>query len=812
MKLLVAILLFFILPLSVCSQTARLDWAKQYSGNSFDGGQAITLDAQGNVYATGYFSTTTDFDPGPGVYNLTAKGAEDIFITKTSPAGELIWAKVIGDFRYQAGYAITLDNAGNVIVTGIFFGTVDFDPGPGEMPLVSAGNEDVFILKLKNNGDFIWAKKIGGPTNQYSNGVITDIGGSIYFNGYYDGTCNFDTENGIFNLTAAGATDIYVCKLTANGSLIWAKSIGGISSESAYGIGLDNEYNVYSTGFFFGNADFDPGTAIFPLEATGFGDGFLVKLNANGNFINAARLGGTNQVRCTNLKVDASSGFVYATGYFDGNADFDPGNGVSSLAATIGEEDGFVAKYDKDFNLIWAKQFSGPSFQRVLAVDTDAGGNVYTTGYFDVTTDFDPGAGSYVLTAGSISDAFICKLNQAGNFLWAAALKGAFFEGGYAIKYSQAGEVYILGTFNDATDFDPSAENFIMTAAGESEVFLAKYKQCSSVAIEQNLTITSCTNYTLNNKVYNQSGLYEQEILSTTGCDSVIIKLQLTITRIVNSVNKSICAGATWYAGGKWQTQSGVYTDTIKTTTGCDSIVITNLTVNASPKPDIGVNRNLCTGQVTILNPGKFNSYLWQDGSTLETYTVTTPGLYKVTVRDANNCAATVAVQFKGIVAIPANFLPPVATICNDNSASTNISGYKNYLWNDGNTQPIREFDKAGTYILSVTDFDNCIGKDTIVITAASCINTAIPNSFTPNGDGLNDIFQPVINTRFSNYILQIFNRGGKKIFESTTSNIGWNGTYKQQAMSAGAYVYHLKFNTQAGKTQNYTGSIILIR
>ena len=112
-------------------------------GNSFDVCQAVTTDADGNIYTTGYFSTTVDFDPGPGVFNLTSVNAEDIFLTKYDSTGKLVWAKSMGDFRYQAGYAITLDSAKNIFITGIFFGSLDFDPGPGVTTLSSVGNEEI---------------------------------------------------------------------------------------------------------------------------------------------------------------------------------------------------------------------------------------------------------------------------------------------------------------------------------------------------------------------------------------------------------------------------------------------------------------------------------------------------------------------------------------------------------------------------------------------------------------------------------------------------------------------------------------------
>lgn len=789
----ILLLLFFSSGNAFC-QTAKLQWAKQYSGSSFDGGQAITLDAEGNIYATGYFSATVDFDAGPGVYNLTSVAAEDIFITKSDALGNLIWAKAIGDFRYQAGYAIALDAIGNIYVTGIFFGTVDFDPGLGETKLVSAGNEDVFILKLANNGNFLWAKKFGGPTNDYSNAIILDNSGNIYLNGYFDGITNFNTDNGIFNLTSNGATDVYVCKLSNNGSLIWVKNMGGTLSDAAYGIGLDGLNNVYATGFFFGTSDFDPGTALFNLQATGFGDGFIVKLSATGNFITAARLGGNNEVRCTNLKVDAIGNYLCITGYFDGDADFDPGNGITTLSTTKGEEDAFVAKYDLNLNLIWAKQFSGPSFQRPYAIDTDETGNVYTTGYFDASADFDPGPGNYTIVAAAIPDAFVSKLNAAGNFVWAVKACGPDFEGGNSIKVSKTGFVHVLGTFNAITDFDPGTEEYKLTASGQSEVFMLKLRQCANTPVINTMNVTTCTAFTLNNKRYDSTGVYSQSIINSTGCDSILINLQLTINRIINPVTIQICQGSTWFAGGKLQTQSGVYFDTLTTAAGCDSVIITKLTINENPKPDMGKDRNLCAGQSLILKPGIFKTYIWQDNSTQAFYNVTKPGIYKVTVIDANKCKATAAVNIKKWVIPPANFLPGDKTLCTGNILKLNIASYKDYLWNDSSFLATKDIRKSGIYSLSVTDFNNCTGTDTIVIKEVSCIVTGIPNAFTPNNDGLNDVFRPIINKVIIQYRMQVFNRTGKKIFQTTDNTKGWDGTYKLQALDAGVYVYLMEF------------------
>ena len=410
-------------------------------GSSFDVCQAIALDDGGNVYATGYFSATVDFDAGPGVYNLTSVAAEDIFISKTTPDGKLVWAKSIGDFRYQAGYAITLDAAKNIYITGIFFGTVDFDPGPGITNLSSAGNVDIFICKLDNNGNFLWAKKIGGISNDYCNAIVLDKSNNIYLNGYFDNTTDFDPGHGVFNLTSRGQTDIYVCKLTNAGNLIWAKQIGGPGSEAAYSIGLDDQDNVYSTGFFFGTTDFNPGPATASFAATGFGDGFIVKLTADGNYVKAITMGGNEKVRCTNLKID-NAGSIYVTGYFDGDANYNPGSGNVILSSAPGDDDIFIAKYTLNQELVWVKQIAGTSFQKAFFLDVDAAGNIYTTGHFNGTADFDPGPSSFNLTAFGDPSIFVLKLNAAGNFIWAAQCGGLFFSTGYCIKADPQNNIY----------------------------------------------------------------------------------------------------------------------------------------------------------------------------------------------------------------------------------------------------------------------------------------------------------------------------------------------------------------------------------
>ncbi len=144
-------------------------WAKSFSGNGNEYGFSICSDASGNVYTTGHFDGTVDFDPGPGVVNLTSTGAADVFITKLNSAGNLVWVKSFGGVpaNNDVGSSITTDASGNVYTTGYFYGTVDFDPGASTFTLTSVAY-DIFISKLDASGNFIWAKQMGGSDAESS--------------------------------------------------------------------------------------------------------------------------------------------------------------------------------------------------------------------------------------------------------------------------------------------------------------------------------------------------------------------------------------------------------------------------------------------------------------------------------------------------------------------------------------------------------------------------------------------------------------------------------------------------------------------
>jgi len=487
--------LFFSFCIKTNAQSPSYQWVKAIGGTSYDIGNAIAVDQEtGNVYTTGVFSGTVDFDPGAGIFNLTSAGDHDIFILKSNTNGHFVWAKSVGGLINDAGFSIAVDASGDIYVTGQFNRTVDFDPGEEVFTLTSAGLVDIFILKLDSSGNFIWAKAIGGEGYDVGKALAVDPSGSeaIYIKGEFSGTVDFDPGSDTFNLTASRSSNgIFISKLDSFGNFVWAESIGEVpnvgSERMALYCGFGKSIivnalgDVYTTGWFQGTVDFDPGSGIYNLTATGINDIFILKLDAAGKFLWALSMQGSPKGVGykdvgQSLALD-DSGNICITGTFQGTVDFDPGYGIhplTSLGNTFG--DIFISKLNSAGHFIWAKSFGGAGNEsgNSIAVDKESG-DIYTIGNYTGTVDFNPGKGIFNLRSAGDLDAYISKLDSSGNFVWAKSIGGVNADYGYSIALNSEGNIHVVGGFTGPSiSFGLTTLPNAVSTRNHLDIFIAK--------------------------------------------------------------------------------------------------------------------------------------------------------------------------------------------------------------------------------------------------------------------------------------------------------------------------------------------------
>lgn len=451
-----SLLFLLFITLNDCAIAQNFQWAKGISGapTNYNGDRHIAVDASGNVYTTGSFEGTVDFDPGAGTFNLIAT-TSNIFISKLDVSGNFVWAKGIGALTCHScgGTAITVDASG-IYVTGIFEGTVDFDPGIEVYNLTSSSSGYHFNLKLDVSGNFVWATSMWG----WSYSIAVDADQNVYTTGNYPL---------IFGLNSID--DIFITKQDNGGSYIWQRQIGDPNAiERAISLTVDMEFNLLITGIADGTADFDPGPDIYEL-----GPGvFILKLTLSGNFVWAKNIGNgfVESVYVSSIATDGV-GSVYTTGTFSDLVDFDPGTGIYNLT---GSNDIFISKLDASGNFLWAKSTTGEGNDMGTSLAIEAQDYLYVSGYFTGTVDFDSGPGTSNLISEGSTDIFILRMDASGSLEWVRKMGGPGADRGNSITIDVLRNIYTIGTFREIADFDPGNAIFPLTAISTDNFFISK--------------------------------------------------------------------------------------------------------------------------------------------------------------------------------------------------------------------------------------------------------------------------------------------------------------------------------------------------
>lgn len=921
LKLPVALLFsfFFLVHITSRAQALDLTWVRSGGGTALDQSRSMMVDAAGNIYFTGLFNGTADFDPGPGTYNMTASGENEIYIAKYDGNGNFIWAKQIsGTDSYKQSHSITSDKNGNICVTGYFSGTADFDPGPGIFSLTAFGASDIFALKLDGAGNLVWAKQLGGLNYDIGWGIVADNNNNFYITGEYTSIdADFDPGAGVFTMASNGNNDIFITKLDAGGNFVWAKAVGSTETEQGASVTVDPAGDICVTGLFSGiNVDFDPGNGIYSMSSTGSTDIFILKLSAAGNFIFAKQLGGNSGSDKGACIYTDKQGNIFTTGYFHTGADFDPGPGVYTLA-TNGSAGIFISKLDVNGNFVWAKQFSGPTVTPLVntghAIADDAAGNIYIAGYFTETVDFNPSAAVFNRTSNGEGDIFLAVLDASGNFVNVKTFGSSSSESATCLRTDANNNIYISGFFSQTVNFSACSGTYNLNSGGSLDFFVAKFAApqvtistsaqqiCQGAAVSFTATavnpgpspvyqwlvngiVTSTTGPVFTSTSIQHNDKVKAVLITNPSCSPPVTDTSNEIVMTVNQAETpsvtitasatTICTGSAvgftatstgsgtspvyqWLVNGN---PAGTGTPVFTSTTLLDNdevkLVLTNNSPCASPNtvvsnsiritvqnsivPYVKISAatgSICPGDTATFAATAFNApanpeLKWMLNGSLtgvsgpayqKSGLVTGDKVYCLMYASSSCTTATqfysdtVVMDIKQLPQISITPLNPVISKGSTVQLTAVIGGpYSNYTWtpaaglNNSNTlSPVAGPLVTTAYALKVTGANGCMAGKEVVVTVSNDIY--IPNAFTPDKNGRNDVFRIPPGILFDLEDFSVYNRYGETVFQTRDITKGWDGTFKNSTQPGGIYVYTIRGTGIKGPVY-LKGTILLIR
>jgi len=464
-----------------------LVYSTYLGGSGDDLGSSIAVDSNNNIYIAGTTSST-NFPLQGAAYNANA-GLADIFVTKIDATGaNTIYSTYIGGSGQDRGDGIAIDANGNAYVVGrVDSSSVNFPTTTGSFaPNYRGGDFDGVVLKLNGQGNaLVYSGFLGGEENDSTEGVVVDAAGNAYVTGGTKSTA-FPTTISAYQGTRAGDTDAFLTKINSNGSaLSFSTYLGGSGTDRGSGIAIDSNGNAYVSGF-TSASDF-PTENAFQNSFGGSFDAFVAKFDTNGSGVSSlifcSYLGGTGDDKAYGIAIDSGGNNFYVSGQTSSN-NFPL---LAPAQATFGGSfDAFIAKISSAGTKVYTTYLGGSGDDRGSGVAVNSAGAAYVTGATS-STNF-PTVTPLQLTNGGGFDAFVAKLNPAGNaFLYSTYFGGSANESNTStgtstnpITLDSFGNAYITG-FTSSTNF-PTATPLQSNNGGAQDSFVVKIADATPAA------------------------------------------------------------------------------------------------------------------------------------------------------------------------------------------------------------------------------------------------------------------------------------------------------------------------------------------
>ena len=327
--------------------------------------------------------------------------------------------------------------------------------------------DDVLITVTKAIG---WARTWGSNAGgDYVDEVAKDKYGNMYGAGQFEGTVDFDPDSGTDIHSSNGTCDAFLCKYDTNGKFLWCLTWGGPTDDTCYTVMVDNGNYVYCGGMFSNSVDFDPGPGTDMHSSNGGYDAYLVKFDSNGNYIWARTWGGPEDDSAHNIDFD-NEGNVYIAGQFRNITDFDPGS-LTDNHQSNGDCDSFINKFDSSGNHVWAVTWGGTGSDSCNGFVIDYSNNIYASGWFSNSVDFDPGPDPAIRISNGMHDAFLTRFSTNGIFVWNRTWGGTDNDESHCMAIDRDSNVIAGSYFRNTVNFNPSGSDVHSSNGGYDAAF-----------------------------------------------------------------------------------------------------------------------------------------------------------------------------------------------------------------------------------------------------------------------------------------------------------------------------------------------------
>jgi len=554
-------------------------FAKQFKALGI--GNEIITDSNSNIYISGFFGNSGNFNTSGDTFMLNSKGSSDIFVTKLDSLGNLVWAKSIGTPGNDRGRSIDVDNEGCLYITGFFSGDIDLDPDPDSVYMkYSGGGLDIFVLKLNNDGKFVWGNSLSSGGQDQGVGISVDSKKNVFITGY-------------LNLK------YLLVKFDSTGLIEW---INKFDPENGWGydVAIDKFDNVYATGYFGGSTDFDPDSSkSYILNSNGGLDVFVVKYSNDGKFLNSFRMGGGGSEIGHSIFV-RNEDDIYVTGHFTSVVDFKPNEDSFSLSSNGGED-----------IFIW-KMRCVPDTTIITITACDSFTWINGTTYFqsDTISTFklknSKGCDSVLLLNLTLYMSSTLNVNQTAcdSYTWANGV--TYYESTDTPTYTTVNSRGCLRTFklnlmlnhsSNSIDYHEACDSFTWIdgntyyESDSTSIFkLTNSAGCDSI-VKLNLIINKskyrddevfvCDSFTWidGKKYYDNNDEASMKFSTDKGCDSVV-NLKLVVMKSYGIDSVIACNSYTWIDGIEYFSSVDSVKHVITNSFGCDSVISLNLIIN----------------------------------------------------------------------------------------------------------------------------------------------------------------------------------------------------------------------------------------